>query len=184
MWQILNMITGRDIKIGEIVRVLTDIDDIEEEMYAKVLRNTGEFLYVTYLSSTDMLYKGACVYGLESTANMVQYDTITEHHEGVTDLRDIGISMPSRNCFVFDNEIDNDDSCSDIVTDDEEGSDIDDLIDDSPIEGRIESPEGARAIDQEWNRWQPSTEGGRHFKDTVDRLEERARAEADEQNNF
>jgi len=179
------MITGQDIKPGEIVRILTDIDDIEEEMYAKVLRNTGDFLYVTYLSATDMLYKGACVYGLESTANAVQYETITEHHEGVMDLCDIGMCMPSRNCFVFDREIDENDSCSDVITDDDDdGSDLDDFIDDGPIQGRIEAPPGATVIDEEWNSWQPPTEGGRSFKTTVDRIEERARAEADEHNFY
>jgi hypothetical protein len=178
------MITGQDIKPGEIVRILANTDDVEEEMYAKALRNTGDFLYVTYLSATDMLYKGACVYGLESVVNPVQYESITEHHEGVTDLCEIGMCMPSRNCFVLENEIDSEDSCSDVITDDDDddGSDLDDFIDDGPVEGRIEPPPGATVIDEEWNSWQPSTEGGRHFKDTVDRLEERARAEADEHN--
>ena len=176
------MIVGSEIRCNEIIRVLVVVDDVEEEMYAKVLRNTGESVCVTYLSATEKLYKGACVYQLESVAETVQYSALTEHHEGVVDLRELGLRMPARNCFVFENEIDEDESGSEILTDDDNGSDLEGFIDDGPMEGRIESPSGSRQIDEEWNKWHPSTEGGRSFKDTVDRLEEQARAEADEHN--
>ena len=69
------MIVGSDIRCNEIIRVLAVVDDVEEEMYAKVLRNTGESVCVTYLSATEKLYKGACVYQLESVAETVQYSS-------------------------------------------------------------------------------------------------------------
>lgn len=170
------------IKPHEIIKVVTKTEDMEEEMYAKVLRNTGELLYVTYLVETEKLYRGACVYEFESVAHKVPYGAILEYYEGVIDLRELGVVMPQRNCFAFESEIDPEDSSSDVISDDEDDEYDPDFIDDGPIEGGINIPHDARVIDEEWNSWSPSSEGGRHFKSVVDRLEERARLEADEHN--
>jgi hypothetical protein len=39
----------------------------------------------------------------------------------------------------------------------------------------IPLPPGHEAIDKEWNKWEPSTSGGKSFKETIDAIETRVR---------
>ena len=78
------------------------------------------------------------------------------------------------NMFAFYSEIDIEDSDSDIY--DEGGDDGSDLegfvVSDSEIVGQdIPLPPGHQAIDREWNAWEPTTSGGKSFKETVDLIE-------------
>ena len=86
------MITPQEIFPHEVSKVLVDFDGVEEELYAKVLRNDDINLVVTYLSPTSKVYKGACVYSFESTVERVNFDSITEHYAGVIDITDIDMT--------------------------------------------------------------------------------------------
>lgn len=170
-----------DIKPGELVKVLTKEEDTEEEFWAKVLENNGEYLFVTYLQDSDKVYKGACVHSFESKANRVDYENLTEHWPDTIDLADIEMSKIAPNMFVFDIEVDDDDDDSDIYdAEDEDGGD-DDSDEDSGDEMVLPPPD-ATTVDQQWNAWQPRTNGQKRFKETIDSLEVYARHAADDHN--
>ena len=174
------MITFNDIRPHEIVKVLVEIDDIQEELFAKVIANEITYLYVTYLSHTSEIYKGACVYRLESHISTVDPDSLTEHHEGVIDIEDIGFIKVDTNTFVMKDELDDSISGSDIedMDDIKNECDLDDFIDDNV---QMELPLDAREVDSKWAEWDPTTPGGRHFKNIVDSIDERVRFEMDNQ---
>ena len=173
------MILLEDIKAREIVKVLVDLEGVEEPLYAKVLKNCSGYLMVTYLIPSEKVYKGACVYNFNSKVDMVYLENLCEHHDGVVDIESLNITRVSDNSFVFDDEIDVDDQCEDIFELDDE--DDDDSIVVSDDEG-LELPHDHVLVDEEWNKWHPSTQGGRTFKQTIDRLEAEARLEMDNQN--
>lgn len=179
------MITPQEIFPHEIIKVLVDLDGVEEELYAKVLRNDDINLVVTYLSPTSRIYKGACVYSFESTVERVNFDSIVEHHAGVIDITDIDMAQAGKNMFVFEQEI-----LADHDSDIEDESDEEDRYEsDFVVSDGEESPSGPatvppdhQEVDKNWNEWQPSTPGGRHFKSVIDAIECRVRHQADEKN--
>ena len=80
--------------------------------------------------------------------------------------------------FVYYSEIDVEDTDSDIY--DEGGDSESDLggfvVSDTEMEGMpIDLPPDHRQIDKEWNEWEPTTSGGRSFKETIDAIEMRVR---------
>jgi hypothetical protein len=82
------------------------------------------------------------------------------------------------NRFAMYSEIDIEDSDSDLY--DEGGDDQSDLegfvVSDSEIVGQeIVLPPGHQAIDKEWNEWEPTSSGGKSFKETVNMIETRVR---------
>ena len=166
-----------DIQPHEIIKVLVDDDGVEEHVWAKVIQNERLFLFVSYLSQTEMVYKGACVYSFEPKVNMVNVESITEHHQGTVDLVEVGFYKIKTNMFVDDDEVD--DSCEDSdVEDFGRDEDLDDfVVPDSPS-GSL--PPDAQQLDIEWTEWSPATFGGQYFKSVVDRIEERARIARDE----
>lgn len=179
------MITPQEISPHEVIKVLVDFDGVEEELYAKVLRNDDINLVVTYLSPTSKIYKGACVYSFESSVERVNFDSITEHYAGVIDITDIDMTQAGKNMFVFSREIISDhDSEIEDESDEEDQYESDFVVSDgeeSPS-GRATVPPDHQEIDKNWNEWQPSTSGGRHFKSVIDALECRVRHQADEKN--
>lgn len=179
------MLTPQDIFPHEVIKVLVDFDGVEEELYAKVLRNDDISIMVTYLSPTSKVYKGACVYSFESTAERVNFDSISEHHVGVIDITDIDMTHIGKNMFVFNCEIINDhDSDIEDESDEDEQSEENDFV---VSDGECATPRtlgisGHQEVDEKWNEWQPSTSGGRHFKGVIDTIECRVRHQADEKN--
>jgi hypothetical protein len=168
-----------DIRPHEILKILVEGDDgIEEELWAKVVANDPDKIYVTYLSQTSKIYKGACVYSFDTRVSPVDIESISEHHSGVTDLADIDVSRIGNNMFVFDSEVNesNSDSSIDEMSDDD-SSDSGSFIDDSGGIGEL--PPDAQEIDAAWDQWKPSTLGGRHFKETVERIEQMAKTQLD-----
>jgi hypothetical protein len=166
-----------DIRAHEIIKVLVEDDGIEEQIWAKVIQNERLFLFVTYLIPTENVYKGACVYSFEPKVNVVEIESVTEHHAGVIDLADVGFSKVKTNMFVEDEEVD--ESCDD--------SDVEDLDCDEDLDGfvvpdspSVDLPPDARQLDVEWSAWSPATFGGQYFKSVVDRIEEKARLARDE----
>ena len=180
------MITPQDIFPHEVIKVLVDFDGVEEELYAKVLRNDDINLVVTYLSPTSKIYKGACVYSFEATVERVNFDSITEHYAGIIDITDIDMTNIGKNMFVLDREIIEDhDSDIEDASDEEDQYEEDDFVVSDGEEGTTPRTLGISdhmEVDQKWNEWQPSTSGGRHFKNVIDAIECRVRSQADEKN--
>ena len=61
------MIVPADINQDDIVKVLVNEDGVEDQMYGIVGMNTGKTLGLRYLNATELVYKNACVYEVEST---------------------------------------------------------------------------------------------------------------------
>jgi hypothetical protein len=177
------MISREEIVQDDFVKVLVNEDDVEEEMYAVVGMNTGNVIGVHYITPTEKIYKSACVYELEGgDMNPAPYESICEHYPKGTTFSDIGMKSLGENLYVIYDEVDVEDSDSDIY---EEGSDseMDDfIVPDDQIDGEIHEPPGHEAIDKEWKEWKPSTPGARSFKETVDMIEMHAKRHADNLN--
>jgi len=178
-----------DIKPYEIVKVLTvdGDDEVEEEYWAKVMSNEGSYLFVSYLSFTDKIYKGATIHSLDSTVSRVDPESVTEHHADVVDLADVGFYKVDANMYALTEDIDDSDDDSDIYEDDDESCDEYDttdgfVVDDQTIDGPVHPPPDAALVDSDWDKWAPATDGERRYKDMVDRIEKLAKAHADNLN--
>jgi hypothetical protein len=165
-----------EINAHEMTRVLVEVDDIIEILWAKVFQNEGTYLYVTYLECTEKVYKGASVYSFESVVSRVDPESISEHYPGILDMCELGFSKVGANMFVEYAECDSE--CDSIIEDLACDDDLDDFI--VPDEPCIDLPPDADEIDAQWNTWEPHTEGERHYKSVIDRIEERARAMRDD----
>lgn len=185
-------IVASDIRVGEILKVLTanEEDDTEEENWAKVVENNGQYLYVTYLSTIGKIYKGASIHSLEPRVNRVDFECITEHYDGVFDLEEIGVDRIGTNMYIFGNTVNSDDDDSEIYDDEDEddgseGEEYDTadgfVVPDTETgaDGVFQPPPDAEQTDKDWNAWNPRTSGERLFKETVDRIEHRARIQMD-----
>lgn len=173
------MVEPMEIMPHEIVKVLVDNEGIEEDFYAKVVSNEGTHLYVSYLVDTSKVYKSACVYQFERHVNMVGFESIMEHHQGVIDIEDLGLKKININMFVYTREIDDTDSNEAVEDMSDEDSDSDDsfVVPDEPT---ADLPPDHQKVDEEWDRWCPTTSGARHFKNVVDNLDAKYRHERDD----
>ena len=171
----LSMIVPSEIIENDIVKVLVNEDGVEDEMYGIVGMNTGNTIGLRYLNPTELFYKSACVYELEhETLSPVPYESLMEHYPSGTRFEDLEMKALGICQYVMYSEIDMEDTDSDIY--DEGGDDESDLegfvVSDSEIVGQdIPLPPGHQAIDREWNAWEPTTSGGKSFKETVDMIE-------------
>jgi hypothetical protein len=173
------MIVPTEIIKNDIVKVLVNEDGIEDQMYGVVGMNTGNNLGLKYLSPTDLIYKSACVYKLDDEELLpAPYESIMEHFMSGTTFEDLEMKSLGMNRFAFYSEIDIEDSDSEIY--DEDGDDESDLdgfiVSDSEIVGQdIPLPPDHESIDKEWNEWEPTTSGGKSFKETINSIETRVR---------
>lgn len=184
------MIVPTDVKPNEIVKVLVNIEeeDIEDELYAQVVDNRGDHLEIHYLEETNKFYKDATVYCFSDEIDVIRFDSLTEHHEGVCKLEDIDMMKVRHNMYVFLDEVNMEDDDSEVYTDDEDDDDDEYsigsfVVDDDDVDGVVEVPRDHKQLDKEWSEWEPRSPGARSFKDTVDRIEYYAKKQADE-NNF
>lgn len=175
----LSMIVPKEINENDIVKLLVNEEGTEEEMYGVVAMNTGLTLGMHYLNPTEMFYKSACVYKLDdSELSPAPYESVMEHYPTGTTFEDLEMKPLGTGMFVYYSEIDVEDTDSDIY--DEGGDSESDLggfvVSDTEIEGMpIDLPPDHRQIDKEWNEWDPTTSGGRSFKETIDAIEMRVR---------
>ena len=173
------MIVPTEINQDDIVKVLVNEDGIEDEMYGIVGMNTGKTLGLRYLNPTELFYKNACVYQLEPMElSPAPYESVMEHFPIGTTFEDLEMKPLGMDRFAFYSEIDMEDTDSDIY--DEGGDEESDLegfvVSDSEISGQdIPLPPGHESIDKEWNEWEPTTSGGKSFKETIDAIETRIR---------
>lgn len=168
------MIETCDIHEGDLVTI--DVEGEEIGLYAKVHTNGGRNLLVRYLVITTRFYKDAPVYKFEEMINSVDYNSLIEHYNEWT-LDDFAVKKVGENLYVFEADICSDVSDSDIESSESEGSSLDDFVVDEDIN---EFPNDAREVDEQWNRWTPSTAGGRGFKRKIDEMEARYRHQNDE----
>jgi len=171
------MIIPKDVCCSEIVEVHLD----NEDCLAKVLSNEGGYLFVTYFYQTDKMYKAAGVYSFDTRAQRVDFESLVSHYADTIDITELGFKKVCKNMYVLESEIDPD-SASEVETDESsDESESDDFVasdDDAP------PPSDHKAIDDEWNKWSPATDGARRFKNTVNRIEARVRHAQDEKNTF
>ena len=177
----LSMIVPSEIIENDIVKLLVNEDDVEDEMFAVVGMNTGLVLGVRYLNPTELIYKSACVYQLEDgDMNPAPYESVMEHYPSGTTFEDLEFKLIKDQMYAHLEEIDIEDSDSEIYDEDESDSEMDDfIVPDDVIDGQVIPPSDYKSIDKEWNAWKPSTPGARSFKDTVDAIEALAKVHAD-----
>ena len=173
------MINFSEIQPGDLIRVLVNLEDIEDEMYAKVKENNKDYLVVSYYSETSMMYKGARIHEYEDDKDeLVQIDNLSEHHQApdyFTNVKD--------NLYVMIDDIDSDEDSEIYDESDDDGSDLDDfIVPDNQVDGMIIPPSNKAAIDKEWTEWEPRSPGSMRFKETVNAIETYAKIQADELN--
>lgn len=176
----LSMIVPSEIQENDIVKILVNEDGLEDQFYGIVGMNTGNTLGLYYLNPTESIYKNACVYKLDKeTLSPAPYESIMEHFPFGTTLEDLEMKPLGTDMFAFYSDIDVDDTDSEIYNEGEtsEESDLEGfVVSDSEIVGQdIPLPPGHEAIDKDWEEWQPSTSGGKSFKETINSIEERVR---------
>jgi hypothetical protein len=168
------MIVPSEINENDIVKLLVNEEGVEDEMYGVVGMNTGLTLGVRYLNPTELVYKSACVYKIDNgDLSPVPFESLMEHHPSGTTFKDLEMKDLGDGMFAYYSEIDVEDSDSDIYDEGESGSDLDGfVVSDTEIVGQdIIPPPGHQVIDKEWEAWNPSTSGGKSFKETVDMIE-------------
>lgn len=175
----LSMIVPKEIIENDIVKILVNEEGIDEEMYGVVAMNTGLTLGMYYLNPTEMFYKSACVYKLDgSDMSPAPYQSIMEHYPTGTTFEDLEMKSLATDLFVRYSEIDIEDPDSDIYDEDTD-SDTDlsgFLVSDTEMEGMsIQLPPSHQKIDKDWNEWEPTTSGGRSFKETIESIEMRVK---------
>jgi hypothetical protein len=175
------MLVFSEICPGDLIKVLVNVEEIEDEMFAKVEENRDDYLIVRYFNETTLTYKGARIYTLETDTNLLREESLCEHFpEGDTIFTCIS---EEDNMYVVSGE--EDDEAASVVYDDSDdnGSDMGSfIVSDSEIEGRIELPPDHESIDKAWNEWKPRSVGSSRFKQMVSEIEERARIQMDNVN--
>jgi hypothetical protein len=86
------------------------------------------------------------------------------------------------NMYVIYDEIDVEDSDSEIYEDGTDSEMDDFIVPDDEIDGDVNAPPGYEIIDKEWEAWEPQSPGARSFKERVDLIEMLAKRQADELN--
>lgn len=169
-----------EIQPGDLLKVLVNVDEVEDEQYAKVDENCDDYLILRYYSESSFSYKGAPVYILDEETNLIRGDSILEHYTDgdtvFTCINDVD------RMYVITSEQDSDvESVLYNESDDDVSSMGNFIVSDSEIDN-IELPPDHATIDREWNNWQPRSPGSTRFKQMVDAIEERARIQMDEVN--
>ena len=179
-WKTLSMIVPSEIVQDDIVKLLVNEDNLEDEMFAVVGMNTGLTLGVKYLNPTELIYKSACVYKLdEDELSPAPYESVMEHYPSETTFSDLEMKSLGQGMYAYLEEIDVEDSDSDIYDEVTDSEMEDFIVSDSEIEGQVIPPANHASIDKEWNEWKPTSPGAKSFKEKVDAIETMARMHAD-----
>ena len=179
-WKTLSMIVPSEIIQDDIVKLLVNEDELEDEMFAVIGMNTGQTLGVRYLNPTELIYKSACVYKLdEDELSPAPYESVMEHYPSETTFNDLEMKSLGQGMYAYLEEIDIEDSDSDIYAEVTDSEMEDFIVSDSEIEGQVIPPANHASIDKEWNEWKPTSPGARSFKEKVDAIETMAKMHAD-----
>ena len=169
------MILWNEISECDTIKVLVKDDgDVEEEYLADVKSKQDNKLIVNYLVETNMYYKDAPIFKFEEETNEVELESISEHFSAC--LAEIGYTEIDENKWVKDEDVDSECSDSDIHDySSEENNNF--IAPEDPSEWEL--PPDHESLDNGWRNWVPSSEGERHFKNMVDRLETMAKIHKD-----
>ena len=179
-WKTLSMIVPSEIVQDDIVKLLVNEDNLEDEMFAVVGMNTGLTLGVKYLNPTELIYKSACVYKLdEDELSPAPYESVMEHYPSETTFSDLEMKSLGQGMYVYLEEIDVEDSDSDIYDEVTDSEMEDFIVSDSEVEGQVIPPANHASIDKEWNEWKPTSPGAKSFKERIDAIETMAKMHAD-----
>ena len=172
------MINFSEIQPGDLIKVLLNIDDVDDEIYAVTKDNREDYLIVNYYLDTSLVYKGARVYEIDENEELVQHENLCEHYpDGCSIFSKINDGM-----YCLKEEIE-DDMDSEIIDESDEDSDLEGfVVPDDEIDGQVIPPSSQVQIDKAWNEWQPTSPGSRKFKEVVDSIEEFAKMHADNLN--
>ena len=165
------MLRLSEISSNEIVKILAEDEGIEEEYFAIVNLNNESNLYVNYLSERNKFYKDACIYTFDDHTNEVEVESISEHYKGIKHISELGFIEVEEGWFVKETDIDSE--CSDSDIDDLSSEEDNDFIAEEDI-SQWQLPEDHAQVDNDWNTWRPQTEGERHYKDVINRIEQYA----------
>jgi hypothetical protein len=161
----------------ELARVLVhdETDDIEYELYAKIIRDVPNFKFMEaiLLENTEEFYKGAEIYLFDETKiETIDYDSVIEFYTtpfpSMTHLHS--------NQYVFTDEIDS--------GSESDGDSLDSFVVPDELETALCRPSDAHEIDAHWDAWTPGTSGQTRFKQTIDNIERIIKQTVDEKNNF
>jgi hypothetical protein len=179
-WKTLSMIVPSEIVQDDIVKLLVNEDNLEDEMFAVVGMNTGLTLGVKYLNPTELIYKSACVYKLdEDELSPAPYESVMEHYPSETTFSDLEMKSLGQGMYAYLEEIDIEDSDSDIYDEVTDSEMEDFIVSDSEVEGQVIPPANHASIDKEWNEWKPTSPGAKSFKERVNAIETMAKMHAD-----
>ena len=164
------MICFSEIQSGDLIKVVVVVDDVEDELFARVSDNRGDHFELHYYEETSLTYKGARVYVLESDLNIIRPESICEHYpEGETIFTHV-----SEDRYVLTTEVDPEEDSTFYDDSDDSGSDLRSFVVTDDDEGEL--PPDHRMVDQAWTEWRPTSEGSKKFKQTVDDIDARIRA--------
>jgi len=166
-------IIPNEITKGDYIKVLVEDED---EYFASVLSNEGNYLFVTYLLPIGKAYKSALVYSFETKAERVDLESILEHYN------DGGFPMKKidKNMYVFVDNIDpdSDSEIEDIEDYDESESNDSFIVSDTEEMGE-QPPSDAKELDEAWNKWSPKTPSAKNFKKKIEQIEAMVKVEGD-----
>lgn len=172
------MINFSEIQSGDLIKVLLNIDDVDDEIYAVTKENCSDYLIVNYYLETSFVYKGARVYELDDNEELVQLENLCEHYpDGETIFSKIEDML-----YYIDDEID-EDMDSVLIDESDDDSDLADfIVPDDEVDGIVIPPPDHKEIDEAWRDWEPRSPGAARYKNVVDRIEEYAKMQADNLN--
>ena len=170
------MIQLSEIQPGDLLKVVVVIDEVEDELFAIVAENRGDYLEIHYYEETSMIYKRARVYKLEHEVNIIRVESICEHYID----RETVFEHISDGKYVMKGEMESDEESTFYDESDDSGSDLRGfVVSDNEIDGPLDLPHDHELVDITWNKWNPPSEGSRSFKQVVDDIEARARIHMD-----
>lgn len=172
------MIKLEDIKAGNILKVLLNLDDIEEEHYARVCSVYDTFILVRYLLATEKNYENDCVYEEDGTDEVVELSSICEHYPDTNNYTDVdGIQKIAQTpYYIFRDhppESTDESSWETASSEDQDSYVEDDFC--THDDNMPSPPPGHKEIDREWDAWEPTSRGARRFKERVDLIEQAVR---------
>ena len=173
------MIQLSEIQPEDLLKVVVVVDEVEDELFARVAENRGDYLEIHYYGETSMTFKGARVYALEPEVNIIRVESICEHYID----RETVFEHISDEKYVMKGEMDSEEESTFYDDSDDSGSDLRGfVVSDNEIDGPLDLPHDHEIVDRTWNQWNPPSEGSRSFKHVVDDIEARARIHMDNVN--
>jgi len=162
--------------MASLARVLVhdEQDDVEYELYAKIIRDVPEFKFIeaVLLENTEEFYNGAEIYLIDDTKiEIIDYDSILEFYKDTFPP----MTHLHSNQYVITAEID-----SEYDSD----SEVDSFVAPDEMDTALCRPSDAHEIDTHWDNWVPQTLGQTRFKQTIDNIERIIKQTVDENNTF